>query len=295
MKTPMFIRALIVLLITTLTLAACSSNESEEIISQIPNGEVVTIKSAAPERDFSLFVVADRDDYGQKDMEFYVSAESPAELHDLIKANVGKKIRIAWAEGLISAAEELQGNPPRFAGSLPQEANEEVSEGDPPSDTILQELASLADLEKDITYGEKLNAVVSSISTYSPRNLQIVATCLSASRIYRTIALAQMGEAAWVSDGSPSAADADKIHGALLNLTVDYGRQLDDKETFDAVLKTLDEEAFNHFYLPADEGGNREFNIKVWANWYGVPMVSICRNIVAPFLDQGVDPMGIAR
>jgi hypothetical protein len=172
---------------------------------------------------------------------------------------------------------------------------EEVYEEDPLSETILQELASLADLEKDIAYGENLNAVVSSISTYTPRNLQIVATCLSASRIYRKILLPRIGEDTMVADGSPSAVDADSIHDALLNLTVEYGRQLDDKKMFDAVLKTLDEEAFNYFYLPADESGNRDLNLKNWGNWYGVPMVSTCRNVTAPFLGQGVDPMGIVR
>jgi hypothetical protein len=114
------------LVISMLTLGACSKNNSSEVTSQIPNGEVVTIKSVTPERDFSLFVVADRDDYGQKDMEFYVSAESPPELHELIKANVGKKIRIAWADGLISAAEELSGEM-RFVGP-PSESNSSDSD-----------------------------------------------------------------------------------------------------------------------------------------------------------------------
>lgn len=195
-----------------------------------------------------------------------------------------------------SGGDESQSNEASSQQASAQDSvAEEISEGDPPSETILQELASLADLEKDITYGEKLNAVVSSMSTYSPRNLQIVATCLYASNMYRKSYLPHMGEATMVSDGSPSAADADKIHDALLNLIVDYQEQLDDKETFDAVLKTLNEEASNHFLLPADESGNREFNIKNWGNWYGVPMVSTCRNIAAPLLGQGVDPMGIVR
>lgn len=173
---------------------------------------------------------------------------------------------------------------------------EEVYEEDPLSETILQELAPLADLEKDITYGENLNAVVSSISTYTPRNLQIVATCLYASNIYRKSHLPRLGEAAMVSDGSPSAADADKIHDALWSLIVSYQEQLDDKETFDAVSKTLNEDAFNHFLVPADESGNLvELNLKNWGNWYGVPLISPCRNIAAPLLGQGVDPMGIVR
>jgi len=103
--------------LSLLSVSACSSNENDANTSKIPNGEVITVKSATPERDFSLHVVADRDDYGQKDMEFYVSAESPAELHELVKSNIGKKIRIAWVDGLISAAEELEGEK-RVAGAI---------------------------------------------------------------------------------------------------------------------------------------------------------------------------------
>jgi hypothetical protein len=169
MKKPLFIRALIVLMITTFTLVSCSSNESGKVISQIPNGEFVTIKSVTPERDFSLFVVADRDDYGQKDMEFYVSAESPADLHDLIKANVGKKVRIAWADGLISAAEELEGNPPRFAGSSSQEANKEVSDGGEPqmAQGSVEESPTL-----DFPFRAVIQCQVSGVT-------QSVATCLA--------------------------------------------------------------------------------------------------------------------
>lgn len=118
------------LLLTLLSASACSSNEGGTATSRIPNGEVITIKSAAPERDFSLHVVADRDDYNQKDMEFYVSAESPAELHELVQSNIGKKIRIAWADGLISAAEELDGEQ-RFAGAISpsSEAESATNEG----------------------------------------------------------------------------------------------------------------------------------------------------------------------
>lgn len=282
------------LLLSLLSAGACSSKDGGTDTSQIPDGEVITVKSATPERDFSLHVIADRDDYGQKDMEFYVSAESPIELHELVKSNIGKKIRIAWADGLISAAEELEGEK-RFAGAISLSDEGNSTEGDPPSESILGDLAPLNKVEADLTYGENLNAVVANIATYSPKNLQIVATCLTASRVYRKIVLPQMGEDAMVSDGSPSAADADKIHDALLNLTVAYAQQLNDEETFDSVLKTLDEEGFNHFYLPADESGNREFNLKNWGKWYGVPLVSACRNIAAPFLEEGVDPMGIVR
>jgi len=180
-------------------------------------------------------------------------------------------------------------------GSAQEPVEEDCLEGNCQAEGILQELASLTDLESDIAYGERLSGVVAEIRTNSPKNFQIVATCLTASRIYQKIVLPQMGEAAMVSDGSPSAADADKIHDVLMNLIVEYGRQLGDRATFDAVLKTLDKEGFNHFYLPADESGNREFNLKSWGKWYGVPLVSPCRNIAAPFLEKGVDPMGISR
>jgi hypothetical protein len=80
-----------------------------------------------------------------------------------------------------SGGDESQSNEASSQQASAQDSvAEEVYEGDPPSEIILQELAPLADLEKDIAYGENLNAVVSRISTYTPRNLQIVATCLYA-------------------------------------------------------------------------------------------------------------------
>lgn len=140
------------LLLTLLSASACSSNEGGTAASRIPSGEVITIKSATPERDLSLHVVADRDDYGQKDMEFYVSAESPAELHELVRSNIGKKIRIEWADGLISAAEELEGDH-RFAGTLSEAVSQSDNDAGATSSTdrtklVIPSSAELSDVER---------------------------------------------------------------------------------------------------------------------------------------------------
>ena len=70
-------------------------------------------------------------------------------------------------------------------GSAQEPAEEDCLEGNCLTESILQELASLTDLESDIAYGERLSGVVAEIRSYSPKNFQIVATCLTASRVYR--------------------------------------------------------------------------------------------------------------
>ncbi len=140
------------LLLTLLSASACSSNEGGTATSRIPNGEVITIKSAALERDFSLHVVADRDDYNQKNRTFYVSPESPAELHELVRSNIGKKIRIEWADGLISAAEELGGDH-RFAGTLSEAVSQSDNDAGATSSTdrtklVIPSSAELSDVER---------------------------------------------------------------------------------------------------------------------------------------------------
>lgn len=178
-------------------------------------------------------------------------------------------------------------------GSAQDSVAEEVSEGDPPSDSMFEKLIPIRKLEEQL-YGDELEAVVEHISTFSPTNLQIVSACVFASNIYRQDIIPHHGDGPYIELGSPSAAAAEEIHKVLLELAAGYKAQLDDNEAYSALLKLVNEEGMNHF-LPKNDDGMRYANMENWSKWYGVPLVSPCRNIAAPFLEEGVDPMGIVR
>jgi hypothetical protein len=103
----------------TLLASGCSKNSGDDSDAQgdkvqIVDGEVLLINSATPWTDRSLdvvhlSVVADRVDYRQFAMEFFVSGESSPELHAIVVENVGNKLRVRTEENQIVAAEELVG------------------------------------------------------------------------------------------------------------------------------------------------------------------------------------------
>lgn len=170
---------------------------------------------------------------------------------------------------------------------------EEVSEDAPLSGSMFGALTPIRKLEEQL-YGDELEAVVEHISTFSPTNLQIVSACIFASNIYRKNLIPHYGEGTYIELGSPSAAAAEEIHKVLLELAAGYKAQLDDKEAYSALLESVQEENMNHL-LPKNDDGMRDINLQSWGKWYGVPLASPCRNIAAPFLEEGVDPMGIVR
>jgi hypothetical protein len=101
-------------IVLTLLASGCSKSSDEKSDAQgdtvkLVDGEVILIKSATPNRDASLDVVADRIDYNQSAMDFFVSGESSSELHSIVSDNVGKKIIVRIDENQIVAAEEIEG------------------------------------------------------------------------------------------------------------------------------------------------------------------------------------------
>jgi hypothetical protein len=125
----------------TLLASGCSKNSGDDSDAQgdkvqIVDGEVLLINSATPWTDRSLdvvglIVVADRVDYRQFAMEFFVSGESSPELHAIVVENVGKKLRVRTERNQIVAAEEIEGT--RFFEPASEAADTEVA-ANPTSD-----------------------------------------------------------------------------------------------------------------------------------------------------------------